>query len=368
MKRFSALLDAILLTPSRNRKLAHIMRYFHEASDPDRGYALAVLTGNLSIQNVKASLLKEIVLGRVDPVLFSLSYDYVGDLAETIALIWPERSEGILPSVSGFVRELETIDKVKLPRTISNHLSCASPTERWTIIKLATGNLRVGVSERLAKTALAQFGAKTLEEIERIWHGLECPYVDLFAWLEGKGPAPQIRHYRTFHPLMLSNPIDEEKDFIALDPMDYEAEWKWDGIRVQLVLDQGEKALFSRTGENIAPAFPDLTETLTGSAVLDGELLVGENFTPMPFNALQQRLNRKTVTKKLMENYPAFVRLYDILFEGAMDVRSLPLWERRARLENWLRSNPQLRLDLSAILPFSSGALKRRRAGYRSPV
>ena len=366
MKRFSALLDAILLTPSRNRKLAHIVRYFHEASDPDRGYALAVLTGNLSIQNVKAALLKEIVLGRVDPVLFSLSYDYVGDLAETIALIWPERSEGILPSVSGFVRELETVDKGKLPRTISNHLSRASPTERWTIIKLATGNLRVGVSERLAKTALAQFGAKTLEEIEHIWHGLECPYVDLFAWLEGKEPAPQIHHYRTFHPLMLSNPIDEEKDFIALDPVDYEAEWKWDGIRVQLVLDQGEKALFSRTGENIAPAFPDLMETLTGSAVLDGELLVGENFTPMPFNALQQRLNRKTVTKKLMEIYPAFVRLYDILFEGAMDVRSLPLSERRARLENWLRCNPQPRLDLSAILSFSSWeelASIRRRGG-----
>jgi DNA ligase-1 len=354
MKRFSALLDAILLTPSRNMKLAHMVQYFREAPDPDRGYALAVLTGSLSIRNVKASLLKEIVLSKVDPVLFAMSYDYVGDLAETIALIWPARSDGVLPSISGLIRELESVDKEKLPQIISDHLSCANPTERWTIIKLATGNLRVGVSERLAKTALALFGNKAVEEIEHPWHGLESPYTDLFAWLEGKGPAPQIHHHRTFHPLMLSNPIDGEKDFIALDPADYFAEWKWDGIRVQLVLDEKEKAMFSRTGENIANTFPDLMQTLFGSAVLDGELLAGKNFTPMPFNALQQRLNRKTVNRKLLDDFPAFVRLYDILFEGAEDLRGLPLVDRRARLEHWLRENSQARLDLSEILPFSS--------------
>jgi ATP-dependent DNA ligase len=343
-----------------------MVQYFREVSDPDRGYALAVLTGSLSIHNVKASLLKEIVLAKVDPVLFAMSYDYVGDLAETIALIWPARSNGTLPSISGLIRELESVDKAKLPQIIADHLSCANSTERWTIIKLATGNLRIGVSERLAKMALAHFGDKTLEEIEHLWHGLECPYGDLFAWLDGKGPAPQIHHHRTFHPLMLSNPIDEEKDFIGLDPSDYVAEWKWDGIRVQLVVDGGEKKLFSRTGENIAHTFPDLMQTLFGSAVLDGELLVGKNFTPMPFNVLQQRLNRKTVNRKMMEEYPAFVRLYDILFDGAKDVRGLPLAERRARLEHWLRENPQARLDLSEILPFSSWeeltAIRRRGA------
>jgi DNA ligase 1 len=354
MKRFSALLDAILLTSSRNMKLAHMVQYFREAPDPDRGYALAVLTASLSIRNVKPSLLKKIVLSKVDPVLFAMSYDYVGDLAETIALIWPVRSDGMLPSISGLIRELESVDKEKLPRIISEHLSCANPTERWTIIKLATGNLRVGVSERLAKTALALFGNKAVEEIEHLWHGLEAPYTDLFAWLEGKGPVPQIHHHRTFHPLMLSNPIDQEKDFIGLDPADYVAEWKWDGIRVQLVLDEKEKAMFSRTGENIANTFPDLMQTLSGSAVLDGELLVGRNFAPMHFNALQQRLNRKMLNRKILEDFPAFVRLYDILFEGAKDLRNLPLVDRRARLEDWLRKNVQARLDLSEILPFSS--------------
>jgi DNA ligase 1 len=341
-----------------------MVQYFREASDPDRGFALAVLTGSLSIHNVKASLLQQIVLSKVDPVLFAMSYDYVGDLAETIALIWPARSNGTLPSISGLIRELESVDKANLPSILSDHLSCANPTERWTIVKLVTGNLRVGVSERLAKMALAQFGDRTLEEIEHLWHGLECPYVDLFAWLEGKGPRPKIHHNRTFHPLMLSNPIDEEKDFSGFDPLDYVAEWKWDGIRVQLVVDGGEKAMFSRTGEDIAHTFPDLMQSLVGSAVLDGELLVGKNFSPMPFNALQQRLNRKTVNKKLMEDYPAFVRLYDILFDGGNDVRGLPLVGRRARLEQWLRENPQSRLDLSEILPFTSWeelAASRRR-------
>jgi DNA ligase-1 len=366
MKRFSALLDTLLLTPSRNQKLAQIVRYFHEAPDPDRGYALAVLTGSLSFANVKASLLRDLVLTKVDPVLFEMSYDYVGDLAETIALIWPDKRDGNLPALSALIRELETIDKSKLPAIISDHLSCGNPTERWAIVKLATGNLRVGVSERLAKTALAEFGQKPLEEIEHLWHGLQCPYSDLFAWLEGMAPTPHIRHHRTFHPLMLSNPIDEGKDLAALNPADYEAEWKWDGIRVQLVLDEVEKAIFSRTGENIAHTFPDLIAALSGHGVLDGELLVGRDFVPLPFNALQQRLNRKTVTRRIIEDYPAFVRLYDILFEAETDVRGLPFSERRVRLEKWLRENPQRRIDLSAIIPFLTweelGAIRRQGA------
>ena len=354
MKKFASFLDAILLTPSRNQKIAHMVRYFREAPDPDRGYALAVLTGNLSIQNVKSALLKDVTLEKVDPVLFGMSYDYVGDLAETIALIWPaEGSEAPLPTLSGLILELESLPKAKLAGVIAGHLSSASPTERWAIIKLATGNLRVGVSERLAKTALAELGGKSLDEIEKIWHGLESPYLDLFAWLEGRGPAPEIHHHRTFHPMMLSNPIDEAKDFANLRPEDYQAEWKWDGIRVQLVSGEGEKTMFSRTGDNIAHTFPDLMESLQGSAVLDGELLVGKDFQPMVFNDLQQRLNRKTVNAKMLKDYPAFVQVYDILYDGAEDVRSLPLLERRVRLEQWLQANPNPRLDLSGIIPYT---------------
>lgn len=375
MKQFALLLENLLLTPGRNQKIDHMVRYFQTAPDPDRGYALAALTGLLSLQNVKSALMRDIVLRKVDPELFAMSYDYVGDLAETIALIWPDHHEQKLPSLSGLILELETLPPKDLPALIAGHLSRADPTERWAIIKLATGNLRVGVSARLAKTALAQFGNKSLEDIEHLWHGLRCPYTDLFAWLEDKAPPPVIHLHQVFHPMMLSHPIDEEKDFKTIDPADYQAEWKWDGIRIQLVLGEHEKIIYSRTGDDISHAFPDITAHVAGSAVLDGELLVGADllaappFTALPFNALQQRLNRKAVGKKMLENYPAFVRLYDMLFDRGEDIRALPLAERRLRLERWMAEHPSPRLDLSEILPFTSwpelAALRLEGAGHK---
>ncbi len=354
MRLFASLLEKLILTPARNQKIAYMVQYFREAPDPDRGYALAVLTGDMSFQHVKSSLLKNIVLQKVDSALFAMSYDYVGDLAETISLIWPERLEGMLPTLSGLVQELETIQRSKLPVLIAEHLSSASTTERWAIIKLATGNLRVGVSARLAKVALAEFSGKNLEDIEQVWHGLEKPYVDLFAWLEGKADRPEIHRHRVFHPMMLSNPIDEIKELPNLKPEEYQAEWKWDGIRVQLVLGEEEKVLFSRTGDNIAHSFPDLVETIQGRGVLDGELLAGKNFEPMSFTSLQQRLNRKTVNKKMQQDYPVFIRVYDILFDGDEDVRALPLEQRRQRLERWVESNKNEKIDISPVLNFSN--------------
>jgi DNA ligase 1 len=354
MREFAALLESLVLTPARNAKLAHMVQYFKDAPDPDRGYALAVLTGTMSFKNVKSAFLKNIVLEKVDPELFALSYDYVGDLAETIALIWPDKEEGALPLLSELVLELKELPAKQLPALVATYLSRASANERWAIIKLATGNLRVGVSERLAKTALAEFGGKSLDDIERIWHGLSSPYLDLFAWLENRGPMPEIHKHKVFHPMMLSNPIDEAKDFANMNPEDYQAEWKWDGIRVQLVLGEDERRVFSRTGDDITHSFPDLADTLKGTGVLDGELLVGTDFTPMSFNSLQQRLNRKAVSLKLMGEYPSFVHVYDILFDGDEDVRGLPLVERRQRLEAWLARNGNARLDASTIVPYLS--------------
>lgn len=354
MKQFALLLESLVVTPGRNQKLAHIVQYFKDAPDPDRGYALAVLTGTISFKNVKSAFLKNVVLEKVDPVLFELSYDYVGDLAETIALIWPDKEEGALPRLSDLVLELKDLPAKQLPALVTSYLSRASANERWAIIKLVTGNLRVGVSERLAKTALAEFGGKPIDDIERIWHGLESPYLDLFAWLEDRGPVPEIHRHKVFHPMMLSNPIDEEKDFANMAPEDYQAEWKWDGIRVQLVLGEEEQRIFSRTGEDITHSFPDLADTLKGTGVLDGELLVGTDFVPLSFNALQQRLNRKSVSIKLMGEYPSFVHVYDILFDGDDDVRDFPLIKRREKLEKWLARHSNERLDASTIIPYDS--------------
>ena len=353
MKTFAQLLELLALTPSRNRKIEAMTQYFASTPDPDRGYALAILTGALSFKNVKPAVLRDVVTAEVDPHLFALSYDYVGDLGETIALIWPHHGEQQdLPTLTELIELFNTTSKSELPKLIASLLTRAAINERWALVKLATGALRIGVNARLAKTALAEMSGKDLQALEEIWHGLRLPYTELFAWLDGKASRPDIDHASRFHPLMLSNPIDEAKDLAVLAPADFSAEWKWDGIRVQLILGQGRASLFSRTGDDIAEAFPDLVDNVFGEAVLDGELLVGRDFEAAPFNDLQQRLNRKIATQKLQDEFPAFVRVYDMLFEGREDIRTLPWTERRRRLEAWFKNNPQTRMDVSEVLSF----------------
>jgi DNA ligase 1 len=355
MKEFAQLLELLALTPSRNRKIEALRDYFARTPDPDRGFALAILTGALTFKNVKPAVLREVVTAEVDPALFAMSYDYVGDLGETIALIWPHHGgQEDLPSLTDLIELFNTTSKAELPKLIASLLTRAGINERWALVKLATGALRIGLSARLAKTALAEMSGKDLQEIEEVWHGIKLPYADLFAWLDGKAERPDIDHAARFHPMMLSNPIDEDKDITKLDPNEFSAEWKWDGIRVQIIASRGKVSLFSRTGDDIATAFPDVVDNVFGDAVLDGELLVGPNFDPLPFNDLQQRLNRKVASAKHLADYPAFIRVYDMLFDGSEDIRALGWTERRARLEAWFGKNPQTRMDLSEVLPFAS--------------
>jgi DNA ligase-1 len=354
MKKFAQLLELLALTPSRNRKIEALSQYFATTPDPDRGYALAILTGALTFKNVKPAILRDVVTREVDPILFGMSYDYVGDLGETIALIWPHHgAQEDLPSLSELIELFNTTSKSELPALIAALLTRAQINERWALVKLATGSLRIGLSARLAKTALANMSGKDLQQLEEIWHGITIPYTELFDWLEDKAERPDVDHASRFHPMMLSNPIDEAKDLAVLTPADFSAEWKWDGIRVQLILGKGKVSLFSRTGDDIAGAFPDLVGNVFGEAVLDGELLVGRDFQPDLFNALQQRLNRKVAAQKLQDDFPAFVRVYDILFDGKDDIRTLPWTTRRQHLEAWFEANPQPRMDVSEILPFS---------------
>jgi DNA ligase-1 len=355
MKEFAQLLELLALTPSRNRKVEALKDYFARTPDPDRGFALAILTGAMDFKNVKPAVLREVVTREVDPALFAMSYDYVGDLGETIALIWPHHGgAGELPSLTELIELFQTTSKAELPKLIATLLTRAEINERWALVKLATGALRIGLSARLAKTALAEMSGKDLQEIEEVWHGITLPYTELFAWLDGRAERPDIDHAARFHPMMLSNPIDEDKDLEKLDPADFSAEWKWDGIRVQMIASRGRVSLFSRTGDDIAAAFPDVVDAVFGDAVLDGELLVGREFEASSFNDLQQRLNRKVASPKQLAELPAFIRVYDMLFDGQTDIRALSWSERRARLEAWFAANPQTRMDLSEVLPFAS--------------
>src|ERR1700730_8752369 len=236
MNRFAALLDALLFTPSRNGKLRLMREYFAAAPDPERGWALAALTGELVFDEAKPSQVRALAAARVDPELLGWSYDFVGDLAETVSLIWPAApgGEGHVPSLSEIVEQLKGASRSEVPALLEPWLDALDATGRWALLKLVTRELRIGVSARLAKTALAKWSRVELDPIEEICHGLAPPYQPLFDWLEGRRPPPEIGNLPTFTPLMLAQPL-EDADIAGLDPHDYLAEWKWDGIRVQLV-------------------------------------------------------------------------------------------------------------------------------------
>ncbi|NRA29418.1 MAG: cisplatin damage response ATP-dependent DNA ligase [Parvularculaceae bacterium] len=354
MNRFAALLDRLIYTPSRNGKIRLLTDYFRETPDPDRGWAVAAITRDLEIRSVKLAAIREIIASRVDEVLFNLSRDYVGDTAEAAALIWPERhGANRVPTLTEVVEELNAASRTEAPKLVEAWFDALDADGRWALIKLITGGLRIGVASRLVKLALADFGNKEPQEIEELWHGLEAPYTDLFAWLEGKAEKPTNAMLAPFRPVMLSHPIEEgDQDRIDLATM--AKEWKWDGIRIQLVREGDEARLYTRTGDDISSAFPDVIEGFSVNAAIDGELLVfdpniTEQFAVRPFNDLQQRLNRKKVSAKMMASNPAFVRAYDILWCGEQDLRRAPLSVRRARLEALI--GPGLaRVDLSPRL------------------
>jgi DNA ligase 1 len=365
---FAELLERLLFSPGRNAKLALMVRWFATQPDPDRGIGLAALAGDLSFRTAKPGVLRELIAARTDPVLFALSYDYVGDLAETIALLWPDdaRANAAPPTLGEVVRTLDEASRAEVPGIVAGWLDALDSGARLALIKLVTGGLRVGASARLARTALAEWSGHPVESIEEAWHGVAPPYVPLFAWLEGRAPRPDPADAPVFRPLMLAHPL-EEADIAALNPADFAAEWKWDGIRVQLTAGPGGRRLWSRGGEDISASFPEVIEAMEFHAVADGELLVVRDGAVAPFADLQQRLNRKAPGPKMLRDYPVAVRLYDLLFDGAEDLRALPFTTRRERLEAWHARTAPSRMDLSPLVPFHSfDALASLRAGARA--
>ncbi|HVQ08233.1 MAG TPA: cisplatin damage response ATP-dependent DNA ligase [Allosphingosinicella sp.] len=376
MRDFSQLLDALVYTRSRSAKLKLIGDYLKRTPDPDRGYALAALTGELNLPAVKPAAIRAIAEERVDPVLLYMSRDYVGDMAETVSLLWPappdapaELDDGTL-RLSNVVERLASLGRAEAPGALAAMLDHLDASGRFALLKLATGALRIGISARLAKVALAQAFGLDVDAVEEVWHGIGPPYAPIFAWAEGRGDQPTAEDVPVFRPFMLAHALEEAR--VSLD--DYLAEWKWDGIRVQLVHAGGETRLYSRAGDDITGSFPDVALAFAREGVLDGELLVkgeaqgGEDSGggAASFNALQQRLGRKSVSAKMLGDYPAFVRLYDILFDGTEDLRALPLTERRARLERFADGLDRDRFDVSALIEAADfDALEAIRAGAR---
>ena len=355
MERFAALLDALLLTPSRNAKLALLAAYLRETPDPDRGWALAALTDGLDFPAVKASLIRSLMAERVDPVLWTLSREYVGDTAETASLLWPDPVSEPLPApgVAEVVAALGDASRSTAPAVLAGLLDRLDARGRYALLKLATGAMRIGISARLAKVAFAQAFGVSVEDVEEYWHGQTPPYMPLFDWAANGAAPPRTDLLPLFRPFMLAHPLEAE----TLDLSAYAAEWKWDGIRVQIVHVSGETRVYSRSGDDISATFPEIAAALATPCVLDGELLVrgahqgGKAGGAASFNALQQRLGRKSVSNAMLADYPAFVRLYDLLIENGEDLRERPWDQRRARLEALAARLDATRFDISPVIP-----------------
>ena len=354
MRAFANLLDRLAFTPQRNGKLALVRDYMRETPDPERGFALAALTGNLAFDAAKPAMIRKAIEARMDGELFALSYDYVSDLAETIALVWPAKSGANRePELSEVVEALRTAKRADVQPLLERWLDALDADGRWALLKLLTGGLRVGVSARLAKLALAELGGVDVAEIDEVWHSQQPPYDDLFAWLDKRSEKPTADTPGRFRPVMLAQAIDDA-DFAKLDPKDYAAEGKWDGIRVQAVNERGERRLYSRTGDDIGQSFPDVLDFLSFDGVIDGEVLVVREGALQSFGDLQQRLNRKAADAKLLAKFPAAIRAYDLLLDGEKDLRQLPFRQRRTRLEAFVARANSPRIDLSPLQDFSS--------------
>ena len=364
MKALAALVDALTYMTAQGDRNRLLGRYFASTPDPERGWALAALTGELP--GVSRATLRRLAEGRVDPELFRISRDYVGDIAETVALIWPTSGSSLSPDE--VATGLMTTRRSERPERIAGWLDRMDTAERRALLAILTGG--PVLAPRRARLALAEWSGAALWEIEEIWHGQKPPYLDLFAWLNGKGERPGAAGAAIFRPFMLALPLEDPG---ALNPQEFAAEWKWDGVRVQIVADGGEVGLFSRSGDDIGRAFPDIVGAGDFQAVVDGELLIAERISaageriPAAFDRLQRRLGRRTASRSLMRESPAFVRVYDILFDRGEDLRTLPFDRRRRRLENWFSDRRPRNMDISPLLPFADWddlrSLRSRSAG-----
>ncbi len=374
MQAFAALLDRLYFSHSNLAKAAILSDYLRRTPDPDRGFAIGVIAGTVTFQLFKRALVNDLVSERVDPVLLGFSYDYIGEMPETVAHIWPPNPQktvsGRLPALHEVIHEFQTRDKRGIREYLTLLLDNMTAPQRWALLKLGTQTFRIGMSARSVKHVLAEFGGVSVGEIEEIWHAQEPPYLDLFAWLEKRGPKPPTGHAVIFHPVMLAHAIEDE-EIAAITPEAFIAEWKYDGIRVQLVSTPAGKALFSRSGDNISGAFPEILARMNFHGVLDGELVVKSGGEIASFNHLQQRLNRKAPDAKLMAKYPGHIILYDALAIESRDLRPLPLTERKTEMARWFEAAKPEGMELAQELAFQTPgelqALRSKVAKLASP-
>jgi DNA ligase 1 len=346
VKRFAALYDAIDASTSTQAKVAALTHYFTTAPAADAAWAVAFLAGHRPKRLVRASDLRAWAAAAADTPdwLFEESYAQVGDLAETISLLVPAGHGQDDTPLAEWVQErllpLATSSADEQRAMLLDAWRALDGTARFVFNKLLTGAFRVGVSDGLVVRALA---ATSGVDADVIAHRLMGRWEPDAAWFTALTSAETTdADWSRPYPFFLAHALDTELTQLG-DVPSWVVEWKWDGIRAQVVKRRDRVLLWSRGEELLTGRFPEVEQAcalLPNGTVLDGELLAWRDGTPMPFTALQRRLNRKTVGKTLLSAVPVHFVTYDCLEHAGLDVRALPLLERRAHLEVVVQALP----------------------------
>lgn len=345
MKEFAQLFTRIDQTTKTTVKTQALATYFQTAPDDDRLWTIALFSGRRPKRALTTTRLREWAAERAGyPLwLFEEAYPIVGDLAETIALFLPPASADSDRGLSHWINMLRSLADVDEPARKEAVLSAwdeLDTTSRFLFNKLITGGFRIGISQKLMTRALARATGKDEAELAHRLMGNWSPdAITYHALIEAEDPtADASRPY----PFYLAYGLEEAPETLG-EPSNWRAEWKWDGIRGQLILRDGQHFTWSRGEELMTDRFPELARAvdyLPSGTVLDGEILAWDG-APMPFNALQKRIGRKTVPKTLLRDAPVILYAYDILEDAGVDIRHLPFAKRRARLEALLSAVPE---------------------------
>ncbi|MEM9575942.1 MAG: ATP-dependent DNA ligase [Pseudomonadota bacterium] len=340
MKTFAQLFSAIDQSTKTTVKTAALAAYFKQAPEPDRIWTIALFSGRRPKRAVTTTRLREWAAEEsgIPLWLFEESYPIVGDLAETIALVLPDTETNDDTSLSEWItglRALATREEPERKAYVLDAWQRLGGTERFVFNKLITGGFRVGISQKLMTRALAQATGKPEAELAHRLMGDWQP--DAVTWrslIEEDDPAADASRP---YPFYLAYALEDAPDALGT-PQEWQAEWKWDGIRGQLILREGAYFVWSRGEELMTDRFPELARAmdfLPMGTVLDGELLVWQADADLPasFNALQKRIGRKTVPKKLLKDAPVVLHAYDLLEWQGEDLRDKPFAERRGLLE-----------------------------------
>ncbi|MGL4282002.1 MAG: cisplatin damage response ATP-dependent DNA ligase, partial [Albidovulum sp.] len=359
MKRFARLFAALDGTTATNAKVAALAEYFSEAPEPDRLWTVALLSGRRPKRSVTATELQiwAAEAAGIPLWLFEESYPVVGDLAETIALVLPEAAEVSDLSLSDWIARIRALTGRPVEErrdAITGAWAELRREERFLFNKLITGGFRMGVSQKLMTRALSQ--ATGLEEAElahRLMGNWTPDNVTFQSLIHANDPGADLSRP---YPFCLAYPLEDASETLG-DPADWLAEWKWDGIRGQLLIRGGAHHLWSRGEELITDRFPEFARAvdwLPDGTVIDGEILAWAEGAPLPFAELQKRIGRKTVPKKLLAEAPALMLAYDLLEDRGRDLRGEPLAKRRARLAALMEAlPPDVPLRLSPEVGFT---------------